>query len=57
MDLRLLDSTFVLQFFESLMWLLAWLAAAVFVTEVLCIVILVLGGRRLKQRKVIKGLT
>jgi len=54
MDPSLLDSTFMLRFFESLMWLLAWLAAAVCVTEVLCIVTLVLGGRRLKQRQVIK---
>jgi len=53
MDPSLPDSTFMLRLFESLMWLLAWLAAAVFVTEVLSIVILALGGR-LKQRKVIK---
>jgi hypothetical protein len=53
MDPSLLDSTFMLRLFESLMWLLAWLATAVFVTEVLCVVILVLGGR-LKQREVIK---
>jgi hypothetical protein len=53
MDPSLLDSTFMLRFFEGLMWLLAWLAAAVFVMEALCIVILILG-RRLEQRRVIK---
>jgi hypothetical protein len=41
---------FTLRFFENLMWLLVWLVATLFATEVLCIVLLVLRGRRAKQR-------
>ena len=50
MDLSLLDSTFMLWFFESLMWLMVWLVAAVLSVEILCIVLLVLEGRRARQR-------
>ncbi len=51
MDLRLLDSTFALQFGETLMWLIVWLVAAVLSVELLSIVFLLLVDRRARQRR------
>jgi hypothetical protein len=44
MDLRPLDPAFMLELFESLIWFMVWLVAAVFAVEFLCVVALALGG-------------